>query len=837
MILIGFKDLSAKNMINILQGKKLQIEKKIIPQFLSKEYKLKEPIENLPKLNLNFTLDQLTGNLFNKSVLLYLISFTIQKRQFFDLSVLEELINKLNNYEMKNDFSQNLDLHVFLDFIKDDKKLNIFLENSEQILNSSISLLTYYFLELFYKLHIIEGCVFLENNKFGYNFMNEIEKGNYNNRKVARCLNLYRNYFGATTSGKKSPGKNFISEIFLTLQFSENLTSYKTYVVSLFNYQGKPFLQNKLISQSKHLSTYFACSGNLLIKNIQVQLQMISEEKNSRKQKDLKSTSELDLTIKLFWSNIERIYENLRTSKENYIEQKKKNPKAKKKNSESWVNLSSLLLQISEEKILNFEETQTSLTKNLTKFTNLLTEILTAHVDKKKKPKLPKGTRDYNPLQMNIKSKAISLIKDIYKKHGALEIDTPVFELKETLMGKYGEEGGKLIYDLEDQGGELLSLRYDLTVPFARYMGLNNCKDLKRFHIGKVYRRDQPNIKKGRFREFYQCDFDICGRSDEMLADAEVLKIMCEILDSFNLDFKIKISHRLLLEAIVECSNCDSRKFATICSSIDKLDKEPWEAVATELMTEKGLSQEQVDNLKKFVLFKGTVSELLQIFEKENTFGDNKNAKKSLEDMKKLEKNLELLKINKFVVFDLSLARGLDYYTGLIYEAVLEGESGIGSVGGGGRYDGLIGMFSKKPIPSVGMSIGIERLFMILERDMAKSTRRGHTEVYVATIGKKVYHDKLGLLNHLWENKINAEGSYMANAKTDKQMKYVLENKIPLMIWIGESEIKEGCVNFKNTYLKTEAKVKNEDLIETIQKSLVTYYEDLKNGKVVFNKK
>lgn len=830
MILIGFKDLSAKKMINILQGKKLQIEKKIIPQFLSKNYVLKQPLQNPPKTPLDFTVDELSGNLFDKSVLLYLICFSIKKRDFLELSVLEGFINKLNNYENRDNFVENFDLMRFLDFLKDEKKKEIFLESFEEIYNSARSLLTYYFLELFFNLNIIEGCVFLENSKFGYNFMSEIEKGNYENRKVARILNLYRNYFGPTTSGKKSPGNNFISEIFLTLQFSENMTSYKTYIVSLFNYQGKPFLQNKLISQSKHLSSYFASSGNLILKNIRVQLQLISEEKNLRKKQDITFTNELDLTIKLVWNNLETIHEILEKNQSQLLELQKKNPKLKKKYSQSYQSLQTLLSP------KNFKTTKKILSSNLSLLKETITQILSPHLSKKKKPKLPKGTRDYTPLQMNIKSKAISLIKEIYKKHGGLEIDTPVFELKETLIGKYGEEGGKLIYDLEDQGGELLSLRYDLTVPFARYMGLNNCKELKRFHIGKVYRRDQPNINKGRFREFYQCDFDVCGRSDEMMADSEVLKIMCEILKAFDLKFEIKISHRLLLEAIVECSECDLRKFTTICSSIDKLDKEPWEAVANELVSEKGLSEKQVSNLKRFVLFKGGVSELLDVFDKEKTFGDNENARKSLEDMRKLEKNLKILKVQDDIVFDLSLARGLDYYTGLIYEAVLVGESGIGSVGGGGRYDGLIGMFSKRPIPSVGMSIGIERLFMILEKKMAKSTRKGHTEIFVATIGKNIYHEKLRLLNIFWENGIKCEGSYMANAKTDKQMKYVLENKIPFIIWIGESEIKEECVNFKNLYLKTEEKIKMKDLVEVVKKNLEIYYQDLKNGKVVFNK-
>lgn len=191
---------------------------------------------------------------------------------------------------------------------------------------------------------------------------------------------------------------------------------------------------------------------------------------------------------------------------------------------------------------------------------------------------------------MAIKGKVIQTIRQIYKEHGASEIDTPIFELKETLLGKYGEEGGKLIYDLEDQGGELLSLRYDLTVPFARFMGTHNLSELKRFHIGKVYRRDQPNINKGRFREFYQCDIDIAGPTQDLLAEAELLFIVCRVFRKFDLQFKFKVSHRVLLEAIIECALCEPQKFKSICSSIDKLDKEPWSEVSRELLVEKGLS-------------------------------------------------------------------------------------------------------------------------------------------------------------------------------------------------------------------------------------------------------
>lgn len=191
---------------------------------------------------------------------------------------------------------------------------------------------------------------------------------------------------------------------------------------------------------------------------------------------------------------------------------------------------------------------------------------------------------------MAIKEKAFNIIKKIFKKNGAEEIDTPVFELKDTLTNKYGEDS-KLIYDLEDQGGELLSLRYDLTVPFARYVALNNIKQMKRFHIAKVYRRDQPQMTKGRFREFYQCDLDIAGDYATMIPDANILHVVNEILTELDAGkFRIKINNRKFLDAMIDLSGCDTSKFKSICSSIDKLDKQTWEEVEDELINQKGLT-------------------------------------------------------------------------------------------------------------------------------------------------------------------------------------------------------------------------------------------------------
>jgi histidyl-tRNA synthetase len=334
-------------------------------------------------------------------------------------------------------------------------------------------------------------------------------------------------------------------------------------------------------------------------------------------------------------------------------------------------------------------------------------------------PKVVKGARDFLPFQMSIRNKAFGIITNVFKKHGAVEIDTPVFELKETLTGKYGEDS-KLIYDLQDQGGEILSLRYDLTVPFARYMACHALPSIKRYHIGKVYRRDNPNISKGRYREFYQCDFDIAGPNyGKMIPDAEVLKVIIEILSDLGLgNFLIKINHRKILDAMVSLSDIPNEKFKTVCASVDKLDKEDWQTVKKELI-EKGVDETQCDKLHVFVQYKDSPRVLLEKLNTDGVLTKSDKGKEALEEMALLIDYLEIMDITKHISFDLSLARGLDYYTGLIFEAILTEGSSLGSIAGGGRYDDLLGMFSNgKTIPAIGGSIGIERVFNILEEKL-----------------------------------------------------------------------------------------------------------------------
>ena len=443
--------------------------------------------------------------------------------------------------------------------------------------------------------------------------------------------------------------------------------------------------------------------------------------------------------------------------------------------------------------------------------------------EQKAKVKVVKGARDFLPFQMAIRNKAFKIVTDVFKKHGAVEIDTPVFELKETLMGKYGEDS-KLIYDLNDQGGELLSLRYDLTVPFARFMAVHNLPSIKRYHIGKVYRRDNPQMAKGRFREFYQCDFDIAGPNyGKMIPETEVIKVVVEILTQLPIGgFNIKLNHRLLLDAMVNISNIKEDMFKTVCSSVDKLDKEEWTEVKKELL-EKGLTEEQCDKLWSFVQLKDKPRILYEQLLKNEEIINNQKGKTALDEMGILFDYLEICGIDKYCTFDLSLARGLDYYTGLIYETVLTDTDKVGSISGGGRYDNLVGMFSSKPIPAVGVSIGIERIFNILEEKYKDSPdiRSVETEVFVASIKSNKINmtkERFKIINELWDNGIKAEILYNENPRMDKQNDYILENRIPFAVFIGENEIQEGKVKIKCMANGNELMVERGKLVEEIKK-------------------
>uniref|UniRef100_A0A8I3W7Z4 Histidine--tRNA ligase, cytoplasmic n=3 Tax=Callithrix jacchus TaxID=9483 RepID=A0A8I3W7Z4_CALJA len=442
----------------------------------------------------------------------------------------------------------------------------------------------------------------------------------------------------------------------------------------------------------------------------------------------------------------------------------------------------------------------------------------------------PQGTRDYSPRQMAVREKVFDIIIRCFKRHGAEVIDTPVFELKETLTGKYGEDS-KLIYDLKDQGGELLSLRYDLTVPFARYLAMNKLNNIKRYHIAKVYRRDNPAMTRGRYREFYQCDFDIAGNFDPMIPDAECLKIMCEILSSLQIgDFLVKVNDRRILDGMFAICGVPDSKFRTICSSVDKLDKVSWEEVKNEMVGEKGLAPEVADRIGDYVQQHGGVSLVEQLLQ-DPKLSQNKQALEGLRDLKLLFEYLALFGIDDKISFDLSLARGLDYYTGVIYEAVLlqtpaqagEEPLGVGSVAAGGRYDGLVGMFDPKgrKVPCVGLSIGVERIFSIVEQRLEaleEKVRTTETQVLVASAQKKLLEERLKLVSELWDAGIKAELLYKKNPKLLNQLQYCEEAGIPLVAIIGEQELKDGVIKLRSVTSREEVDVRREDLVEEIKR-------------------
>ncbi|XP_058704314.1 histidine--tRNA ligase, cytoplasmic-like isoform X1 [Poecile atricapillus] len=446
--------------------------------------------------------------------------------------------------------------------------------------------------------------------------------------------------------------------------------------------------------------------------------------------------------------------------------------------------------------------------------------------------KTPKGTRDHPPAQAALRERLLSAVVSCFKRHGAAAIDTPVLELRDTLMGKYGEDT-KLIYELQDQGGELLALRYDLTVPFARYLAMNKVTNMKRYHVAKVYRRDNPAMTRGRYREFYQCDFDIAGQFDPMIPDAECLKIVHEILSDLQLgNFLIKVNDRRILNGVFAVCGVPENKFIPVCSTVDKLDKVPWDEVRSEMVGEKGLSPEAADRIGEYVQLHGGL-ELIERLLQDPKLSQNKLAKEGLGDMKLLFEYLTLFGITGKISFDLSLARGLDYYTGVIFEAVLlqqenehvEEPVSVGSVAGGGRYDGLVGMFDPKgrKVPCVGVSIGIERIFSILEQRLEASgekLRTTETQVLVATPQKHLLAARLKLISELWDAGIKAEMLYKKDPKLLKQLHYCEDTGIPLAAIVGEQELADGVVKLRDVATREEVDIPREKLVDEIRRRL-----------------
>lgn len=489
--------------------------------------------------------------------------------------------------------------------------------------------------------------------------------------------------------------------------------------------------------------------------------------------------------------------------------------------------------------------------------------------------KTPKGTKDWADKDMIFREAIFKSLTSMFKKHGGVTIDTPVFELREILTGKYGEDS-KLIYNLEDQGGELTSLRYDLTVPFARFVAANGVSNIKRYHIAKVYRRDQPAMTKGRMREFYQCDFDIAGVYDSMVPDAEILSILVEGMQGLGInDFKVKLNHRKILDGIFQACGVKEEDVRKISSAVDKLDKLPWEAVKKEMVVEKGQTEEVADKIGEFVKINGSVREVLEILLKNEILLTNESAQQGLADMKLLADYLEAFEVEKWIRFDLSLARGLDYYTGLIYECVTEASApptnaaeikekkakdaakkkskkggaeeeddaseyvGVGSIAAGGRYDGLVGMFSNgKSIPCIGVSFGVERIFSIIKARAAKQLENvsaSETDVYVMAFGggegwNGFLKERMEVTKQLWNAGINTEYTYKAKPNTRKQFDGAEKSGAKVSVILGKEEYPTGQVRVKVLGQGDDSDqgdlVKIEDVVSTVQQKLASLNKD-----------
>lgn len=484
--------------------------------------------------------------------------------------------------------------------------------------------------------------------------------------------------------------------------------------------------------------------------------------------------------------------------------------------------------------------------------------------------KTPKGTKDWSDKDMTIRSAIFDHLTKIFKSHGGVTIDTPVFELREILAGKYGEDS-KLIYNLEDQGGELTSLRYDLTVPFARFVAMNGISNIKRYHIAKVYRRDQPAMTKGRMREFYQCDFDIAGQYDSMVPDAEIMKILVSGLVGLGItDFKIKLNHRKILDGIFQVCGVKLEDVRKVSSAVDKLDKSPWEIVKKEMVVDKNQPEEVADKIGNYVKINGSIREVLDILKNDELLMSNESAKFGIEEISTMVDYLEAFKVDNYINFDMSLARGLDYYTGVIYEAVTSqsappsdanekkekavkksknkkgGEAdddaseyvGVGSIAAGGRYDGLVGMFlgtnsknKKAPsIPCIGVSFGVERIFSLIKQreELINKIRPTSTQVFIMAFGggegwDGFLKERMEIAAKLWDNGIESEYVYKKKANPRKQFEAAEKSGCPIAVILGKEEFPNGEIRVKLLGQGEENEgelVKVDEMVDVVNKKL-----------------
>ena len=431
------------------------------------------------------------------------------------------------------------------------------------------------------------------------------------------------------------------------------------------------------------------------------------------------------------------------------------------------------------------------------------------------KPSIPKGTRDFSPVEMARRNYIFNTISSVFKKFGFSQIETPSMENLSTLMGKYGEEGDKLLFKILNSGdylkgidrqlvedGEVLKLatqlcekglRYDLTVPFARYV-VQHRNDIvfpfKRYQIQPVWRADRP--QKGRYREFYQCDADIVG-SDSLWNEVSLLQMIDEVFGNLNIRVQIKLNNRKVLAGIAEIIG-QPDKIVDITVAIDKIDKIGIENVEAELI-ERGLSSEEVAKLRPILQITGTTPERLG--QLETLLSGSETGRLGIEELRTVISRAETLGMNSEIDLDVSLARGLNYYTGTIIE-VKSLDVAIGSISGGGRYDNLTGVFGLDGTSGVGISFGADRIYDVLTQlNLFPDSSSSGTAVIFVNLGDKEAMAASGYLKEIRKAGIAAE-LYPDTVKMQKQFKYADAMNIPFVAIIGESELETGSISLKN---------------------------------------
>lgn len=431
------------------------------------------------------------------------------------------------------------------------------------------------------------------------------------------------------------------------------------------------------------------------------------------------------------------------------------------------------------------------------------------------KPSIPKGTRDFSPQEMAKRNYIFDTIKDVYKLYGYKQIETPAMENLSTLMGKYGDEGDKLLFKILNSGdflsgidrGDLSSieasklttgisekgLRYDLTVPFARYVVMHRNEitfPFRRFQIQPVWRADRP--QKGRYREFFQCDADVVG-SDSLLNEVELIQIIDEVFNRFGIRVCVKLNNRKILSGIADIIG-EPEKIVDITVAIDKLDKIGLVKVNEELVS-KGLSEDAIQKLQPFILLSGSNVDKIAVMKANLT--TSAVGTKGVEEIEYILGKLSLLGIKSDIDFDLTLARGLNYYTGAIIEVkALDVE--IGSITGGGRYDNLTGIFGLPNVSGVGISFGADRIFDVLNQlDLYPKDSIQSTQLLFVNFGLAEEAYILPIISQLRKSGISAE-IYPDFAKLKKQMSYADSNNIPFVAIVGENEMNENKVTIKN---------------------------------------